>query len=75
MIELHAEVLAGRTGQRLESGEADRATIYCRKSEIKLDLPHDQIYPFRMPNLGGAVSTALSRRQKRGEKSSSENLL
>jgi hypothetical protein len=39
MIEMRAEVAIGRAGQRLESGEVDRAAIYCRKSEIKLNAP------------------------------------
>jgi hypothetical protein len=65
MIEMRAEVAVGRAG-RPEPGEVDRAAISCRKSEIKLNLPHEQS-SLPVPDLGAAVSTALSRDKARGK--------
>jgi hypothetical protein len=56
MIEMRAEVAAGRASQHLQSGEVDRTTISCRKSEQRytcpmsnLSLLHAEIWwrPFR----------------------------
>ena len=51
MIEMRAEVAVGRAG-RPEPGEVDRAAISCRKSEIKLSLPHEQSIPSACRILG-----------------------
>ena len=72
MIEMRAEVAVGRAGQRLESGEVDRAAIsnLCRKSEIKLSLPHEQSIPSACRILGPPF-----RRRFRDDKSARKNLL
>jgi hypothetical protein len=65
MIEMRAEVAVGRAG-RPEPGEVDRAAISCRKSEIKLSLPHEQSIPSACPIVGvcrfqGAFATTQAR--------------
>jgi hypothetical protein len=69
MIEMRAEVAVGRAG-RPEPGEVDRAAISCRKSEIKLSLPHEQSIPSACRILGPPF-----RRRFRDEKSARKNLL
>jgi hypothetical protein len=67
---MRAEVAVGRAGQRIESGEVDRAAIYCRKSEIKLDLPHEQSIPSARRIVGPPFP-----RRFRDDKSERKNLL
>ena len=69
MIEMRAEVAVGRAG-RPEPGEVDRAAISCRKSEIKLSLPHEQSIPSACRILGPPF-----RRRFRDDKSARKNLL
>jgi hypothetical protein len=65
MIEMRAEVTVG-AGQRLESGDVDRTAISCRKSEIELNLPHEQSIPsagriLAPPSLDGVFATTEAR--------------
>jgi hypothetical protein len=69
MIEMRAEVTVGRASQCLKSGEVDRAAIYCRKSEIKLSLPHEQSIPSARRILGPPF------RRRFRDKSARKNLL
>jgi hypothetical protein len=67
MIEMRAEVTVGRASQCLESGEVDRAAASCRKSEIKLSLPHEQSIPSARRILGRRFDGAFATTEARGK--------
>ena len=52
--ELHVSQCCG-----VGAAEADRATMSCRKAEMKLRSPHDQLHASAWPKTAGAPSGGL----------------